>query len=118
VVLEFTVNEDPDQLYTHESRRGYEQLLRKLLALPSKPAIIQLHNYKWWNPHADQQTYDVGLFYVTAGEAQLGVYAQVRRSLRVLEMWFSGVSMYWLKCRWHHCVPQTVKSGKQRPHEA
>jgi len=36
VVVEFTINDSKDNPYTAGDRRGYEQLLRKLLALPGR----------------------------------------------------------------------------------
>jgi hypothetical protein len=44
---------------------------------PPSPALIQLHHYAWWHAVGDGIT-DGGLFYYPAGEAQLGVFAQVR----------------------------------------
>lgn len=42
--MEFTINEKPDEPYTSSYRRGYEQLLRKLLRLPSRPAVLQVRD--------------------------------------------------------------------------
>ncbi len=36
MVLEFTINDNRDANYTDSGRRGYEQLIRKLMALPSR----------------------------------------------------------------------------------
>lgn len=36
VVLEFTLNEHPDEPFTDPQRQGYEQLVRKLLQLPGR----------------------------------------------------------------------------------
>lgn len=36
VVLEFTQNDRPESWFTAPQRRAYEQLLRKLLALPGR----------------------------------------------------------------------------------
>jgi len=39
------VNEKPNEPYTTPHRRGYEQLIRKLLRLPGPPAVVQMHHY-------------------------------------------------------------------------
>lgn len=36
MVLEFTLNEHPDEPFTDPQRQGYEQLVRKLLQLPGR----------------------------------------------------------------------------------
>jgi lysophospholipase L1-like esterase len=74
VVLEFSANDKKDAPYTDPERRGYEQLVRKLLQLPGRPALIQLHHYAWWHAVGDGVN-DGGLFYHPAGEAQLGTFA-------------------------------------------
>lgn len=74
IVLEFSANDKKDAPYTDPERRGYEQLVRKLLQLPGRPALIQLHHYAWWHAVGDGVS-DGGLFYHPAGEAQLGVFA-------------------------------------------
>jgi hypothetical protein len=74
VVVEFTFNEEANLPYTSPSRRGFEQLLRKLLRLPNSPAIIMLHHYAWYFSFGDGV--DSGLFYRQA-EEQLGTMAQV-----------------------------------------
>lgn len=73
-MVEFTLNEHPDEPYTDPQRQGYEQLLRKLLKLPGRPALLQLHAYAWWR--ADGDGADQGLFYAPHAESQLGVMAQ------------------------------------------
>ncbi|KAL4421052.1 hypothetical protein ABPG77_007527 [Micractinium sp. CCAP 211/92] len=74
VIVELTINEHPDEEYTGKQRQGYEQLLRKLLKLPSRPAVIQVHHYAWWRAEGDGA--DAGLFYFPAAEAQLTVMSQ------------------------------------------
>ena len=39
-MLEFTVNDRPDLPLTDIQRKGFEQLLRKLLRLPGRPAVV------------------------------------------------------------------------------
>lgn len=41
MIVELTINEHPDEEYTGKQRQGFEQLLRKLLKLPSRPAVMQ-----------------------------------------------------------------------------
>lgn len=74
LVLDFTFNEAPDLPYTSPSRRGFEQLLRKLLRLPNSPAVVLLHHYAWYFAFGDGV--GAGLFYRQA-EEQLGTLAQV-----------------------------------------
>lgn len=73
-IIEFTMNEENDAPYTKPQRRGYEQLVRKLLRMPGPPAIIQMHHYAWWRAHADGV--EQGIFYFPQAEAQLYVFSQ------------------------------------------
>lgn len=75
MVLEFTMNENADVPFTEPQRRGYEQLLRKLLRMPGPPALLQLHHYAWWR--AAEDGVDGGLFYYPMAEAHLYVMSQV-----------------------------------------
>lgn len=50
VVLEFTANEPSSEPVASPPRRGYERLIRKLLRLPGRPAVLLLHHYPWWVP--------------------------------------------------------------------
>lgn len=75
VVLEFSANDKRDAPYSDPERKGYEQLIRKLLNMQGRPALIQLHHYAWWHAIGDGIV-DGGLFYFPAAEAQLGVFAQ------------------------------------------
>ncbi|KAI3428291.1 hypothetical protein D9Q98_006670 [Chlorella vulgaris] len=72
-VVEFTFNEFPSAPYPDPTRRGFEQLLRKLLRLPSSPAVVVLHHFAWYYSYGDGV--DAGLYYRPA-EAQLGTMAQ------------------------------------------
>ncbi len=36
VVLEFSANDQKDAPYSHQERKGYEQLIRKLLQMPGR----------------------------------------------------------------------------------
>ncbi|EFN55332.1 hypothetical protein CHLNCDRAFT_134328 [Chlorella variabilis] len=74
VVLEFSINEHPEAPYTDRQRMGYEQLIRKLLRMPGRPALIQLHYYAWWRSEGDGV--EQGLFYFPQAEAQLTVFSQ------------------------------------------
>jgi hypothetical protein len=60
--------------FGHNTRRGFEQLLRKLLRLPRSPAVLVLHHYAWYYAFGDGV--EAGLFYRPA-EAQLGTLAEV-----------------------------------------
>ncbi|EFN59203.1 hypothetical protein CHLNCDRAFT_56786 [Chlorella variabilis] len=72
VVVEFTYNEPEDDPFDSPARRGFEELLRKLLKLRGAPAVVMLHHYAWWFTYGDGL--DAGLYY-RAGEAQLQVFA-------------------------------------------
>ena len=74
VSLEFSVNERSDAPFQSIERRSYEQLLRRLLALPGRPAVIMLHHYGWWEAAGDGL--DRGLYY-RQPEADLTTLAQV-----------------------------------------
>ncbi|PSC68081.1 hypothetical protein C2E20_8267 [Micractinium conductrix] len=73
VSLEFSVNERSDAPFQSIERRSYEQLLRRLLALPGRPAVIMLHHYGWWEAAGDGL--DRGLYY-RQPEADLTTLAQ------------------------------------------
>jgi hypothetical protein len=74
VSLEFTVNEKSNAPYTSPERRSYEQLIRRLLKLPGRPAIMLLHHYGYWEAAGDGL--DRGLFY-REPEEQLTAFAHV-----------------------------------------
>lgn len=61
-------------------RRAYEQLIRRLLALPGRPAVMLLHSFGWWVASGDGV--DSGLFYA-GPEAQLTTLAHVRLVLSI-----------------------------------
>lgn len=52
VVVEYTVNDDQLALPAMDNpvRRPYERLLRKLLSMPTSPAVVLLHAYAWFRP--------------------------------------------------------------------
>ena len=79
VVVEFTFNELQNAEMTHPGRRGFEQLLRKLLRLPGRPAVVVLHHWAAYFTGGNERS--GGVFY-TAGEQQLGVMAQASLSER------------------------------------
>lgn len=56
-------------------RRTYEQVLRRLLRMPSTPAVLLLQAYPWWQAFGDGVT--EGLFY-REPENELTVLGQVR----------------------------------------
>lgn len=58
IVVEFTVNDAflGDSDLGSGVKRGYEQLLRKLLALPHRPAVVLLHHYCYLPPTLDEAT--------------------------------------------------------------
>ncbi|PSC73416.1 hypothetical protein C2E20_3417 [Micractinium conductrix] len=39
--------------FNSPSRRAFEQLIRRLLALPGRPAVMLLHHYAWWMSKGD-----------------------------------------------------------------
>jgi hypothetical protein len=86
VVVETTQNDAEDAPYASPERRGYEQLLRGLLALPRRPAVLLLHHHRWWRLGKGNALLG-GLFHMPAAEAQLGVFAQVCCSLQRLVGW-------------------------------
>lgn len=71
VVVEFTYNEPEDEPFDSPPRRGFEELLRKLLRLRNGPAVLLLHHYAWWYTYGDGVKY--GLYY-RPGEAQLSTF--------------------------------------------
>jgi hypothetical protein len=84
-VIEFTYNEPEDEAYDSPSRRGFEELLRKLLKLKNGPALVLLHHYAWWYTYGDGLQY--GRYY-RAGEGQLQVFANVSGASE--EPWAGG----------------------------
>lgn len=61
VVVEFAVNDKQAAERASPQRRTYEQLLRRLLGLPSRPAVVMLHHYSWHSAAGDGTL--EGLFY-------------------------------------------------------
>ncbi|KAL4421750.1 hypothetical protein ABPG77_009733 [Micractinium sp. CCAP 211/92] len=61
VVVEFAVNDNQQVAITSPWRHFYEQLLRRLLALPASPAVVLLQHYSWYLAAGDGQ--QAGLFY-------------------------------------------------------
>lgn len=72
--MEFSVN-DPTTSFTSSGRHSYEALLRQLLSLPSRPAVVLLHHYPWWKAAGDGLS--SGLFY-REPEGQLNTFSYVR----------------------------------------
>ena len=73
VILEFSINDAQDAPFTSPERRAYEQLVRALLRLPGRPALLQLHHHRWWHPVPGSRALSGGVFYEPPLEAQLGV---------------------------------------------
>jgi hypothetical protein len=73
VSVEFTVNDSPTA-FTSSARTSFEEMLRRLLAYPSSPAVVLLHHYPWWKAEGDGLTR--GLFY-REPEGQLTTFSQV-----------------------------------------
>ncbi|KAL4854367.1 hypothetical protein ACK3TF_004885 [Chlorella vulgaris] len=73
VVVEYTKNENCTAEFDSFERREYEQLLRRVLRLPSQPAVVLLHSYAWLLAAGDGVT--EGSFY-TNTEGQLATLAQ------------------------------------------
>ncbi|KAL4423959.1 hypothetical protein ABPG75_001260 [Micractinium tetrahymenae] len=61
VTLEFAINDKADVPFASPHRKAYEQLIRRLLALPGQPAVVLLHHYAWWMAAGDGAK--GGLFY-------------------------------------------------------
>lgn len=61
VTLEFAINDKVDVPLNSPQRKAYEQLIRRLLALPGRPAVVLLHHYAWWMAGGDGLK--GGLFY-------------------------------------------------------
>lgn len=45
-MLEFSLNDAEDAPFASPWRAAYERLLRTLLALPLRPALLQLHHFR------------------------------------------------------------------------
>jgi hypothetical protein len=58
-------------------RKGFEQLLRKLLRLPSRPLVVLLHHYPWWYAVEGGRP---GIFW-QGGEMELDQFAQVPKRI-------------------------------------
>lgn len=55
------MNDNQQVAITSPWRHFYEQLLRRLLALPASPAVVLLQHYSWYLAAGDGQ--QAGLFY-------------------------------------------------------
>jgi hypothetical protein len=61
-----TLNDRVVHSFDSPDRRAYEQLVRKALRLPSRPAVLLLHSYAWYYAFGDGAP--GGLFYpITEG---------------------------------------------------
>ncbi|KAL4437433.1 hypothetical protein ABPG75_004572 [Micractinium tetrahymenae] len=74
ITLEFSVDSQPEAAHGARQLHEYEQLLRRLRRLPSRPAVVQLHYYAWWLSGTDGK--QQGVFYSPPAEAQLDVLSQ------------------------------------------
>lgn len=61
MTVEFAINDKADVPLNSPQRKAYEQLIRRLLALPGQPAVVLLHHYAWWMSTGDGRK--GGLFY-------------------------------------------------------
>ncbi|KAI3430755.1 hypothetical protein D9Q98_009167 [Chlorella vulgaris] len=73
ITVELTYNEHPNLPFTSSDRKGFEQLLRKLLRMPKAPAIVLLHHFSWHQNIGDGVA--EGLYYRGA-EPHLATLAQ------------------------------------------
>lgn len=73
VTIEYTFNDNSTAPMASLDRRSYEHVVRQLLWLGSRPAVILLNHYSWWVGKAGET---VGLFYKEP-EAQLTVFSHV-----------------------------------------
>lgn len=64
--------------YNSVGRRGFEQLLRRLQAMPSQPSLLLLQLYPWWQAFGDGVTQ--GLYY-REPENQMTVLGEASRKL-------------------------------------
>jgi hypothetical protein len=71
VTIEYTINENSTAPMTSLERRSYEHVVRQLLRLGSRPAVLLLHHYSWWGGHQPR-----GLFHKNP-EADLTLFSHV-----------------------------------------
>jgi hypothetical protein len=67
VVVEYAINDPYNAEHDTDMRKAFERLLRKLLNLPKKPAVILLLNYNWNTAQ--------GVYYKGTAEADFLTYA-------------------------------------------
>ncbi|KAG2494860.1 hypothetical protein HYH03_007100 [Edaphochlamys debaryana] len=74
VLVEYAVNDDPapSPAMNNEARKSMELLLRKILSLPDRPAVVLLNAFSWFSRYGYKP--DDGVYYLNA-EAQLFDFA-------------------------------------------
>ncbi|KAI3430747.1 hypothetical protein D9Q98_009159 [Chlorella vulgaris] len=126
VVVEMTLNDRVVHSFDSPDRRAYEQLVRKALRLPSRPAVLLLHSYAWYYAFGDGAT--GGLFYpITEGHlTMLSQYYDVpalsvrTATWRLMQAGIQGFSTSRLLVP-GHIAPATgreipLAAPKMRPH--
>ncbi|KAI7846340.1 hypothetical protein COHA_000177 [Chlorella ohadii] len=112
VVLEYTANDNEFVGLNSLERRAYEHLLRRLLSLDSRPAVVLLHAYQWWRAAGGGMT--SGFFYKEP-EQQLTTlshyYDVPSLSMRAAawRSWWDGVDGF--------KVDKVLKEGQHAPFE-
>lgn len=82
--------------YASPSRRYYEQVVRRLLRMPTNPAVLLLHYYPWWRSPGDGVA--EGLYY-REPETEMTVLGQVGRLLkRPARLHASGNAWGYVSC--------------------
>ncbi|GIL56585.1 hypothetical protein Vafri_11927 [Volvox africanus] len=100
VLLEYAINDPPFLVpqMINEPRKSFEQLIRKLLRLPRRPAVVLLNLFRWFSESsvgADQRPSDT--YYFTNAEAQFFEFAT-----------YYGLPLVSLKAAvYHHMVAGT-----------
>ncbi|GLI65300.1 hypothetical protein VaNZ11_008793 [Volvox africanus] len=100
VLLEYAINDPPflEPQMINEPRKSFEQLVRKLLRLPRRPAVVLLNLFRWFSESrvgADQRPSDT--YYFTNAEAQFFEFAT-----------YYGLPLLSLKAAvYHHMVAGT-----------
>lgn len=99
VVVEMTLNDRVVHSFDSPDRRAYEQLVRKALRLPSRPAVLLLHSYAWYYAFGDGAT--GGLFYpITEGHLTMLSQASSRAGWVGSCCW---PAVHWLAPVWLLC---------------
>ena len=82
--------------YDSPGRRAFELLLRRLQAMPSRPAVLLLQMYPWWQAFGDGATQ--GLYY-REPETEMTVLAQASwRACLLPNLLLRGWAAGWMAC--------------------